>query len=149
MSDLKNAITTIYTPLFGDLLRERAADDRHWSELLLDMHRFGLLEVVTFERWSKFPFKRHPIRLDREQLHQPGYLDPKTSIIADNWAQLLARDAAPEHLLVLRRQTTKSLALTMHQVWTSRATARHISERVIAEELAPAIDKAISGALKL
>jgi hypothetical protein len=96
------------------------------------LRRLELATLVVPVRWSKFPYVRHPLALDREQLlADHDQREQVIKVVADNLYHLLLRDLRPALVPVLNGLTAEMLVECVSTLWINKLTAPVVSEMIL------------------
>lgn len=139
-----------YQGLFASLLRNAAGTEKSWDILITRLARLNLTDIVTrAPAFSKFPWVRHPLPLQRQRYHKPdeSLLELVSATLADNWVQLLMRDIDELSVEILLRQDAHSLLAGMHRVAVNTATGRSVARLAVLDAVtdSAAFDQLFAG----
>ena len=126
------AIKQLVTQLF-DL---RLSDPAAFESLSKHLRRLDLATLVTPVLWSKFPYVRTAMSLNREALLADSDLRQQVvAVVADNLYCLLRRDLKDNHEVVLKTLTTEHLYWCISTLWVNELTALAVVDFVLHEAI--------------
>lgn len=100
------------------------------------LQRLSLSTLVIPVRWSKFPFVRQPLALNRAQLLADTVLREQViEVVSDNLHHLLLRDLKEAHVPVLTTLTTSMLVRCVSELWINELTAPVVSDMILLDAI--------------
>ncbi len=139
-------LNAIITDACTNLLQAKINDVTEWQTLMSKLSRNGLSDRVTFHRWSKFQWHRHPVNLNRVQLLENSQLlDAAIEVISDNLLALLKRDLPPTAVVVLSSKFDASmLDLALSELWLNQLTGQRIAQLILQQAIKADLNQLIS-----
>ncbi|MBP9093201.1 hypothetical protein KBI23_19415 [bacterium] len=126
------AINQLVTQLFDLRLSHPAS----FESLSKHLRRLDLATLVTPVLWSKFPYVRTAMSLDREALLADAALRQQVvAVVADNLYCLMRRDFKGSHEVVLKALTADLLFGCISTFWVNELTAPAVVDFVLHEAI--------------
>lgn len=126
------AINQLVTQLFDLRLSHPAS----FESLSKHLRRLDLATLVTPVLWSKFPYVRTAMSLNREALLADSSLRQQVvAVVADNLYFLMRRDFKDSHEVVLKALTADLLYSCISTFWVNELTAPAVVDFVLHEAI--------------
>ncbi|MFA7340677.1 MAG: hypothetical protein WC028_28085 [Candidatus Obscuribacterales bacterium] len=126
------AINQLVTQLFDLRLSHPAT----FESLSKHLRRLDLATLVTPVLWSKFPYVRTAMSLDRATLLADVSLRQQVvAVVADNLYCLMRRDYKDSHEVVLKTLTVEHLFWCISTLWVNELTAPAVVDFVLHEAI--------------
>ncbi len=110
--------------LVNQLFDLRLSDQSAFQSLTTHLRRLDLATEVTFVQWSKFPYVRNSLSLNRERLiDEPLLREQVVAVVADNLYCLLRREMQASHPPILATLKADDLFACLSKLWVNELTS--------------------------
>ncbi len=151
-AELRSALLSLVSKRLDELFIDTWVDAGVYGELRRSLYKLDLLVVVTYDQWSKWPFKRTPVRFTTDALYDSVERSKIVSIVAEQIVALLLRElsesSAPVLLLLEKQQLLSALKRFYVNELTGDAVAKQMLETALnqsMEELGVLTEEQLSG----
>ncbi len=132
--------------LFQEILSGASSNGRKQKDLEKAFSGLSLLTKLSFERWSRFPYSRHTLKLDWTELASPEYLNRLLALLAENSAELLAREFDGTSITVLASCEAEQFEKALKEIWLNKFTAKELSRFLLVQAMEPELKRLIETA---
>ena len=131
-----NKFPAVIKQLVTQLIDLRLSHPAAFESLSKHLRRLDLATLVTPVLWSKFPYVRTAMSLDREALLADANLRQQVvDVVADNLYYLMRRDLKAGHEVVLNTLTAEQLFSCISTLWVNELTAPAVVDFVLHEAI--------------
>ena len=131
-----NKFPAVIKQLVTQLIDLRLSHPAAFESLSKHLRRLDLATLVTPVLWSKFPYVRTAMSLDREALLADAALRQQVvAVVADNLYCLMRRDFKGSHEVVLKALTADLLFGCISTFWVNELTAPAVVDFVLHEAI--------------
>jgi|JI6StandDraft_1071083.scaffolds.fasta_scaffold00725_18 hypothetical protein len=131
-----NKFPAVIKQLVTQLIDLRLSHPAAFESLSKHLRRLDLATLVTPVLWSKFPYVRTAMSLDREALLADANLRQQVvDVVADNLYYLMRRDLKAGHEVVLKTLTAEQLFSCISTLWVNELTAPAVVDIVLREAI--------------
>lgn len=140
-SQYKAALKTTLRSVLSELLGEAASDESLFEVLKKNLSKLDLLVIVTYQRWSKFPWHRTNVPFQSALLSDTTELESLKDVLVQNILDLLLRDLSQknEHLLLLLNRS--ALLKSIEELYINEFTGDALAYVLVREAVDVAIDE--------
>lgn len=130
--------------IIAQIIDLKLLDAALYAELTKHITRLDLACEVSYERWSKFKFRRHVLSLDRDlMLADTVHRERVIECVASTLSALLQRDCSDTHAYVLSRASTQDVEYLLYHLWLNELTGQRACAALLRKEIDRMIDSRI------
>jgi hypothetical protein len=145
----KPRLLTAIRACVRDMFKLMESDEKLFARVKEGMHTLDVLVIVTYVRWSKWPFHRRGIQLEAATLRDSAESARVAEIVSSNLTELLMRELNEASLEVLcSKLDAQALANAIQRLYMNKFTANAVMTEMLADaikaDLEQVFEKAVS-----
>lgn len=155
-AELRSAYFSIVSRRLDELFIDSWLDAGIYGELRRSLSKLDLLVVVTHDPWSKWPFKRTPVRFTTDALYDDVERARIVAIVAEQIVDLMLRELSEGSARVLLHMEKQHLLSALNRFYvnelTGDAVAKHMLQAAVnqsMEELGVLTDDQLSAMFRV
>ena len=124
--EFRSDLIVVVSKRLDELLLDANFDASLFGDLRRAFHKLDLLVVVSYDPWSKWPWKRTPVAFSSD-LYEPAQRQRIIDIVAPQIADLLLREMSQNSQKVLILLTKESLLAALSRFYVNEFTGDSVA----------------------
>lgn len=137
----KAALRSTLRSVLSEILADAESDQLLFDNLKKNLSKLDLLVIVTYERWSKFPWHRTNIPFAPALLSDASVLESLTDALVQNILDLLVRDLSQKSEPLLLLLNRSALLKAIEELYINEFTGDALAHLLVREAVDVAIDE--------
>lgn len=138
-AELRSALLSIVSRRLDELFIDSWVDAGIYGELRRSLYKLDFLVVVSYDQWSKWPYKRTPVRFTTDALYDSVERSKIVNIVAEQIVALMLREMSEGSALVLLHLEKQHLLAALKRFYVNELTG----DAVAGQMLQTAVDQSM------
>ena len=130
-AELRSALLSLVSRRLDELFVDSWLNAGIYGELRRALYKLDLLVVVTYDQWSKWPYKRTPVRFTTDALYDDRERSRIVGIVAEQIVALMLRDLSENSELVLLHLKKEHLLSALNRFFVNELTGDAVAKQML------------------
>jgi hypothetical protein len=130
-AELRSALLSLVSLRLEELFIDSWVDAGIYGELRRSLYKLDFLVVVTYDQWSKWPYKRTPVSFTTDALYDSVERSRIVNIVAEQIVALLLREMSEGSALVLLHLEKQHLLSALKRFYVNELTGDAVAGQML------------------
>ncbi len=130
-AEYRSALHCLVSQRLDELFIDSWLNAGIYGELRRSLSKLDFLVVVTYDQWSKWPYKRTPVKFTTEALYDTVERTRIVNIVAEQIVHLMLRDLSESSARVLLHLQKKHLLAALNRFYVNELTGDAVAIQML------------------